>query len=534
MDLENIERKYNSARSEFTSEDKMFWERLIELATSVEKSQDKISLTDSMKKLNDFLKENHGRINQKYVMRYIIDNFPILREKYIIESEPFIDKNTGINYSDAMSAEEKVNHIAQKMRIILANASDEGYEYSEDFIRNQDLAGECILTTERVVKDCEKKGIKAKGYSISETIGTKNRDNHYFAIITIDDKQYIVDCTYRQFFTIRNNVYDRCRAGLIMLADEERRKVAEQILKNGWVEATTENLKAYLDGFALSKSEKTPSAEEYAKILEGKSIQYKEKFNIGRKNNPETSETIYIMDSRPHIEQDMLLDEFNVEMSDEEKITRIVQKERRTLSQLVDKNGMPYDINNDNLRGDCIASAERICEDCFSKGIIATDFHTVKKLKINRNLGHHFTIIELSGKNYLIDCTYRQFFSKTNNSPEKEQHDCGMYMVADEERRKVAKQILKNGWIEATPENLKAYLDGFVMADRRNFGETGISYEDYVEMLKKDETIKFFTHSEIAELDKQEKITQGEIIEADKLLLQLQNVEKSKTVRDIL
>ena len=46
--------------------------------------------------------------------------------------------------------------------------------------------------------------------------------------------------------------------------------------------------------------------------------------------------------------------------------------------------------------------------------------------------------------------------------------DAGRYMLADEQRKSFAEQLLKYGFVEATPENLKMYLDGFVLADRKS------------------------------------------------------------------
>lgn len=59
----------------------------------------------------------------------------------------------------------------------------------------------------------------------------------------------------------------------------------------------------------------------------------------------------------------------------------------------------------------------------------------------------------------------------------------GTYMIFDEKRKEVAEQLLKYGWIEATPENIKAYMDGFEMEKRKSFEETGISAEEYLKRL---------------------------------------------------
>ena len=83
---------------------------------------------------------------------------------------------------------------------------------------------------------------------------------HYFNIVVINGKKYIVDCSYRQFFLLASNCLDRLgimhftgiSAGKAMLMDEKRKEVAMKILSDGYIEATEENIKAYLDGFAIS------------------------------------------------------------------------------------------------------------------------------------------------------------------------------------------------------------------------------------------------------------------------------------------
>lgn len=119
--------------------------------------------------------------------------------------------------------------------------------------------------------------------------------------------------------------------------------------------------------------------------------------------------------------------------------------------------------------------------------------------------GHNCTIANSKSKSYLIDCTYRQFFE---NEKDTDAH-CGYYMVQDEMRRRVAQQILRYGWIEATPENIKAYMDGFEMAKRHTLEETGISPAEYVRILEeaKKWPIHIVTPKTICEAAQKEKIT---------------------------
>lgn len=83
---------------------------------------------------------------------------------------------------------------------------------------------------------------------------------HYFCLVTIDNVKYIVDTTYRQFFTLDTNRLNRlgvmgldgCNPGIYMMMNDSRKNTAINILKNGYVVANEENLKNYFDGFLLS------------------------------------------------------------------------------------------------------------------------------------------------------------------------------------------------------------------------------------------------------------------------------------------
>ena len=247
--------------------------------------------------------------------------------------------------------------------------------------------------------------------------------------------------------------------------------------KDGDIEFSLDNLKAYLDSILIEMAKDkngkspdivTPSIEEYLRLYPC-AERPKEYSN-------------YIIESEPFIiSEEKQSEEFNEEMSDEEKLTSVVQKERKYLM----KN---FDLVHESLAGECEDSTARVILDCTSKG-----FENAMFLSPNRYLGgegHNCTIASLNGKSYLIDCTYRQFFTKSQvySKAGKEHHHCGMYMIADENRKNVAEQILKYGWIEATPENLKAYMDGYEMAKRKSFSETEISAEEYLKMLSEDET----------------------------------------------
>lgn len=90
------------------------------------------------------------------------------------------------------------------------------------------------------------------------TLDGEHGINHAFTFIGLDEKIYIVDCTYSQFFHRKRTLYERMGVagiyntpGAFMMLTPTRRKVAEKLLKDGWIECTDEVMKAYFDGFAI-------------------------------------------------------------------------------------------------------------------------------------------------------------------------------------------------------------------------------------------------------------------------------------------
>lgn len=118
--------------------------------------------------------------------------------------------------------------------------------------------------------------------------------SHCYTVITLQDKTYLIDCTYSQYFLYKRCISEKigvplspnCRPGKFMMMNESRRNVARKILEDGWIELTDDVLKDYLDGFALSFrnglyyestedfSFVTPyTAKDYREFLEGENNQ---------------------------------------------------------------------------------------------------------------------------------------------------------------------------------------------------------------------------------------------------------------------
>lgn len=535
-----------------------------------------------------------------------------------IVTKPLLDRDMGLNYAQTMTPEEKVNYLVQNLRLTVGNLKNLSnwtnstcldtkwtpFKKNDYDVEQESFRGEGRSLTEMLIRmHSEKQDIsfeKVDLSSLAKLISQENiilkrklqNNTHSFAIATIGEKKYIIDCAYRQFFQTADNdeKEETLELVAIMSCDKKRKKLAQQILKSGWIEATPENLKEYLNGFieatAGNKDVKLPTEQKYIDIIDGKTLSSTEKtiykyeikelwklylkdwspnisdeildfmtqhrdifikiknnlvFSPGtfsiivsdgkkyiRPNNedfelvsesedidftPENLKTYldsilrqageseeivtpsiqeyqslypcgnpvkksykYIIESEPYIlDTKFQSDDFSVKMSDEEKITSIVQKERRHLMK-------ENNLITDSLAGECEDSTLRVLMDSTSKGFKnATCLFPGAYLE-KGSAGHNCTIANLNGKSYLIDCTYRQFFEESLSE------DCGIYMINNESRRCVAEQLLKNGWIEATPENIKAYMDGFEMGKRKSFEETGISAEEYLRRLNEHQT----------------------------------------------
>lgn len=127
------------------------------------------------------------------------------------------------------------------------------------------LENECQNSSNKVKKICDNLEIDSRvltiypGYFSQKKLFNGN-GFHMFNIVKLYDKKYIVDCSYKQFFSLRQNSLDRlgivmlanCKAGIFMTMNDSRKMTAEKILKNGWVEFDQENAKNYFDGFTLS------------------------------------------------------------------------------------------------------------------------------------------------------------------------------------------------------------------------------------------------------------------------------------------
>lgn len=138
-------------------------------------------------------------------------------------------------------------------------------------------------------------------------------------------------------------------------------------------------------------------------------------------------------------------------------------------------------IKTSTLEKMCYTSAGYVESVCEELGVDQKRFSCETDLSIG--LFHCFNVVSFelpdgSLKMYLVDCTYRQFFTYADSFVERigiplnEGGSIGAYTMMDESRKKMAEGLLTKGYMEFSATNIKQYFDGFVFA-----GRNGLYYE---------------------------------------------------------
>lgn len=191
----------------------------------------------------------------------------------LLNCEDTLEKEYILNTTSNFHAEKNQNLVEEELivativywtrKALLKELTVNGkYHHTYDFY---DLSNECEFASEKTLKICNKMSIPCYQIKIEpgffkDSMLCNLGDYHWFNIAIIKDAPYLIDCTYKQFFLLKKCFLERigipylygCYAGAFMMMEESRRKVAEKLIKDGYILLTDEVLKDYFDGFALS------------------------------------------------------------------------------------------------------------------------------------------------------------------------------------------------------------------------------------------------------------------------------------------
>ncbi len=233
-------------------------------------------------------------------------------EKFIIDTKPTFKKYTQIELMKVASIEEKLRRALESnansevlkagiseeeakslLEWVVQNAREgfmvqpEEYKYREFNIFEESLSGCCGLGQGITAYTLINMGLSPDVVNVSQVM--EKRCGHSLLIVDIpiqqeniaQNKSYLVDTTFRQFFTRDESTNSRreyikdkrfgnrvaSQPGYWMLQMKNGEELARQILESGFVELTEENAKMYGDCFVLSEKErrdptKVPSKKE--------------------------------------------------------------------------------------------------------------------------------------------------------------------------------------------------------------------------------------------------------------------------------
>ncbi len=211
-----------------------------------------------------------------------IDNLPFV---YVVQQKPelFEINNSllkSIDVSHGLSleqAQELLKFTVNNTRNNL-NMGNKNRGSNQDVYDNDSLGGACGFSQFSSLYPLQKLGLTVTINNISSIGGCRHAYGTVIIPINIDGnivrKRYLIDCTYRQFFTIPHNVVARYlngtpEIGFFIAQDKVETEFAKKLLMDGFVEANEENLVKYLKPFyamTLDINELTKLDKKFAMI----------------------------------------------------------------------------------------------------------------------------------------------------------------------------------------------------------------------------------------------------------------------------
>ena len=238
---------------------------------------DKQHILEVLSDYYDMLYYINSQENERrtYLLDDDIDELPTI---FVLDQRPKrfdIDESllSNLDIENGLTEEQA----QELLKLIVNNTRDNLNKSScykdDDVYENDSLLGACGFSQFSSLFPLQKLGLHITINNIWDIGGCLHAYGTVVIPVNINGniipKRYLVDCTYRQFFTIPFNVVTRYKSALLRYINEEpSRKVlstphpgffivddveesnfAKELLQNGFVEASIDNLKKYLKPF---------------------------------------------------------------------------------------------------------------------------------------------------------------------------------------------------------------------------------------------------------------------------------------------
>lgn len=224
----------------------------------------------SIEQLYQYVKEISPELYSKdenFEKNYFAITSLVLKCERLLSNEYVIDIKANYNPNDNLlvcgkNPEDILSYITNNARNFIWTKANHQLNLSLDKFN---MVGQCLPVSNYIESLCKEMGIKCKKISLfpgftQTPILCNGIKQHYAVIVQIDEKEYLIDCTYAQFFQLNRCILERlgipklsgCLSGAFMTMNDSRTKVAKKLLKDGWIRLDDITLKDYMDGFALS------------------------------------------------------------------------------------------------------------------------------------------------------------------------------------------------------------------------------------------------------------------------------------------
>lgn len=188
---------------------------------------------------------------------YMVDQNP---ERFEINNRLLHD----INFEDGLTMEQALELLkwsANNTRDNLIFEGEQSTGMPEDVYGNSCLDGACGFSQFSTLYPLQQAGLEVTINNVRDVSGGSHAYGTVIIPIRVEDKivkkRFLLDCTYRQFFTLPFNVVARYLShspfpGFFIYQDEGQIKFAKELLRNGFIEANLENMERYLKPFCYS------------------------------------------------------------------------------------------------------------------------------------------------------------------------------------------------------------------------------------------------------------------------------------------
>lgn len=242
------------------------WKKYEKHSKIIDSYYDKINKENHIQILNELYDFIKGITSNYYKNREILRQYDFLKTELLLcekkeNSIKILDVPVRLNDLDK---DNIIEYIVLKTRKFLLKTKLLG-DNNQVKLEELNLSNDCHKAAHFIKYLCDKYNVESyllpiyPGYS-KESMLYNGNGYHFANIIKYNNKYYLVDTTYSQFFyTVRNNLNrlgilntGGCNPGVFILMHKMGNRIAAELITNGYIELNEEIFKSYLDAFTIS------------------------------------------------------------------------------------------------------------------------------------------------------------------------------------------------------------------------------------------------------------------------------------------